>query len=64
MAKKQNIETEGETLALIHHYGHKLATCSGGLCGATRADLIEWSDRLGQLVRAMPAKNSLYLSER
>lgn len=64
MAKRQSKLSESETLSLIHHYGGRLAHCGGGLAGATRDDLIAWSDRLAQLVRDMPAKNSAYLCER
>ena len=62
MAKNGKM-SEGETVALIHHYGRKIADAHGGLAGASRADVVGWADRVAQLARTLPARNPQYLCE-
>ena len=59
--KKMN---EGETLALIRHYGNALSYVGQGAFSDSRAEIIANAERALQLAKSLPAKNSAYLSER
>ncbi len=59
----QSKMNEGEALALINHYGRKIAGASGGVGGCSRADIIEWAGRVAALAKQMRGKNSSYLRD-
>lgn len=63
MAKRNGKISEGETVALIHHYGERIARAGGGLAGSSRRDVIEWAERVVALARTLPAKNAMYLCD-
>lgn len=54
---------EGETLALIRHYGHELSGVGLGAIVYTRYDIISFAERVLQLAKNLPEKNSAYLRE-
>lgn len=55
--------SQGETIALIHHYGRMLSGAHGGLGGASRSEVIEWAHRAAALANTLPRKNGQYLRD-